>query len=169
MTTNGNGNGDDGQQTDNRTGERSLTVSRVIEASPERVYDAFIDPDELAQWLPPTGFSAEVHHLEPEVGGTYRMTFTGETEELAEYGSTFGGTYHELVPGERIVYTDEFETDDPEMAGEMTVRVTFEAVPEGTEVTVHHVGFPEATSPSDANEGWTDSLSNLAALVEEDE
>ncbi|WP_226042772.1 SRPBCC family protein [Natrinema sp. DC36] len=157
-----NGNGDDGQQTD----KQSMTVSRVIKASPERVYEAFVNPDELAQWLPPTGFSAEVHHLEPEVGGTYRMTFTGETEELAEYGSTFGGTYLELDPGERIVYTDEFETDDPEMAGEMTVTVTFEAVPEGTEVTARQEGIPEAIPPSDANEGWTDSLSNLAELVE---
>ncbi|SFR98233.1 Uncharacterized conserved protein YndB, AHSA1/START domain [Halomicrobium zhouii] len=145
---------------------RSMTVSRVIEASPERVYNAFLDPDELAQWLPPTGFSGEVHHLEPEEGGTYRMTFTGETEEFAEYDSTFGGTYLELVPGERIVYTDEFETDEPSMAGEMTVTVTFEDVPDGTEITVHHEGFPEGASPSDANEGWTDSLGNLANVVE---
>jgi uncharacterized protein YndB with AHSA1/START domain len=145
---------------------RSVTVSRVIEAPPERVYQAFVDPDELAQWLPPTGFSAEVHHLEPEVGGTYRMTFTGETDELADYGSTFGGTYLELVPGERIVYTDEFETSDPEMASEMTVTVTFEAVPEGTEVTARQEGIPEAIPPSDTNDGWNDSLSNLAELVE---
>ncbi|AHG02023.1 hypothetical protein HALLA_01605 (plasmid) [Halostagnicola larsenii XH-48] len=148
---------------------RSVTVSRIIEASPERVYEAFLDPDELAQWLPPTGFSAEVHHLEPEEGGTYRMTFTGETEEFAEYGSTFGGTYLELVPGERIVYTDEFETDDPEMAGETTVTVTFESVSEGTEVIVRHEGFPEAVPPSDANEGWIDSLENLADIVQEAE
>ncbi|RRJ31382.1 SRPBCC domain-containing protein [Halocatena pleomorpha] len=145
---------------------RSVTVSRVIEASPKRVYEAFLDPDELAQWFPPTGFSAEVHHLEPEEGGTYRITFTGETEKFAEYDSTFGGTYLELVPGERIVYTDEFETDDPEMAGKTTVTVTFEAVSVGTEVTVRHEGFPEAVPPSDANEGWIDSLSNLARLVE---
>lgn len=153
--------------TDTETPEgRSITVSRIIEAPPKRVYEAFLDPDQLAQWLPPTGFSAEVHHLEPEVGGTYRMTFTGETEALAEYGSTFGGTYLELVPGERIVYTDEFETDDLEMAGEMTVTVTFEAVPEGTEVTARQTGIPESIPPSDANEGWLDSLSNLAELVE---
>ncbi|WP_458208052.1 SRPBCC family protein [Haladaptatus sp. NG-SE-30] len=148
------------------TQERSITVSRVIEAPPERVYQAFLDPDELAQWLPPTGFSAEVHHLEPEEGGTYRITFTGETEAFADYDHSFGGTYLELVPGERIVYTDEFETDDPEMAGEMTVTVTFEEVPEGTEVTAHQEGIPEAIPPSDANEGWNDSLSNLAKLVE---
>ncbi|ELZ05272.1 SRPBCC family protein [Natrialba asiatica] len=147
--------------------ERSMTASRVVEASPERVYEAFLDPDELARWLPPTGFSAEVHHLEAEEGGTFRATFTGETEEFADYGHSFGGTYQELVRGERILYTESFETDDPAMAGEMTVTVTFETVSEGTEITVRHEGFPEATSPSDANEGWTDSLGNLAAVVEE--
>ncbi len=145
---------------------RSLTVSRVIEAPPGRVYDAFLDPDQLAQWLPPTGFSAEVHHLDPEEGGTFRITFTGETEELAEYGHSFGGTYLELVPGERIVHTDSFETDDPGMAGEMTVTVTFEDVPDGTEVTVHQEGIPEAIPVEDANAGWNDSLGNLAELVE---
>jgi uncharacterized protein YndB with AHSA1/START domain len=147
--------------------ERSMTASRVIEAPPKRVYDAFLDPDELAQWLPPTGFSAEVHELEPEVGGTFRMTFTGETEEFAEYGHSFGGTYRELVPGERIVHTDAFETDDPAMAGEMTVTVSFESVTDGTEVTVRQEGIPEAIPPSDANEGWTDSLESLAGLVGE--
>ena len=164
MTT--NSNGDDGQQNDDRTNERTMTVSRVIEAPPERVYEAFLDPDELVQWLPPTGFSAEVHQLEPEEGGTFRMTFTGETEELAEYGSTFGGTYQELVPGKRIVHTDAFETDDPAMADEMTVTVTFEEVPEGTEVTVRQEGIPEAIPPEDSHAGWTDSLGQLAGLVE---
>ena len=148
------------------TGGRSMTASRVIAATPGRIYDAFLDPEELAAWLPPTGFSAEVHHLEPEVGGTFRITFTGETEAFAEYGHTFGGTYRELVPGERIVHTDEFETDDPTMAGEMTVSITFEEVPEGTAVTVRQEGIPEAIPPSDANEGWNDSLSNLATVVE---
>ena len=145
---------------------RSITVSRLIEAPPDRVYEAFLDPDELAAWLPPTGFSAEVHELEPEEGGRFRITFTGDTEELAEYDHTFGGTYLELVPGERIVHTDEFETDDPGMVGEMTVTITFEAVPDGTEVTVHQTGIPGAVSPEDARAGWTDSLENLARLVE---
>ncbi|WP_323173299.1 SRPBCC domain-containing protein [Natrialba sp. PRR66] len=149
------------------TDERTMTVSRVIQAPPERVYDAFLDPDELAQWLPPTGFSAEVHHLEPEEGGTFRATFTGETPEFADMGHSFGGTYQELEPGERIVYTESFETDAPEMAGEMTVTVTFEDVPDGTEITVRQAGIPEAVPPSDANEGWNDSLENLAAIVEE--
>ena len=164
MTT--NGNGDDRQQSDTQTAERTMTVSRVIETPPERVYEAFLDPDELVQWLPPTGFSAEVHQLEPEEGGTFRMTFTGETEEFAEYSHSFGGTYRELVPGQRIVHTDAFETDDPAMAGEMMVTVTFEAVPEGTEVTVRQEGIPEAIPPEDSHAGWTDSLGQLAGLVE---
>ncbi|SEP10243.1 Uncharacterized conserved protein YndB, AHSA1/START domain [Halogranum amylolyticum] len=164
MTT--TGTDDDGQQTDTRAGERTMTVSRIIEAPPKRVYEAFLNPDELIQWLPPTGFSAEVHHLEPEEGGTFRMTFTGETEEFAEYGSTFGGTYLELVPSERIVHTDTFETDDPAMAGEMTVTVTFEEVPSGTEITVRQEGIPEAIPPEDSHAGWTDSLEQLAVLVE---
>lgn len=154
-------------ETDESAGGQSITVSRVIAAPPGRVYDAFLDPDQLAQWLPPTGFSAEVHHLEPETGGTFRITFTGETEELADYGHSFGGEYLELVPGERIVHTDAFETDDPAMAGEMTVTVTFEAVDGGTDVTVLQEGIPEAVPPEDANAGWNDSLSKLAALVEE--
>lgn len=162
-------NDSEGNPTMNReqNNSRSMTVSRVIEASPKRVYEAFLNPDELAQWLPPTGFSAEVHHLEPEEGGTFRATFTGETEELTEYGSTFSGTYRELVSGERIVYTESFETDAPEMAGEMTVTTTFEEVPDGTEITVRQEGIPEAIPPSDANEGWNDSLSNLADVVQE--
>ena len=146
--------------------ERSITASRVIEASPERIYDAYLNPDELAQWLPPTGFSAEVHHLEPEVGGTFRITFTGNTEEFAEYNHTFGGTYQELERGKRIVYTDAFETDDASMAGEMTVTITLEEIRSGTKVTVHQAGIPEAIPPNDANEGWNDSLENLSAVVE---
>lgn len=147
---------------------RSMTANRVIEASPERVYDAFLNPDELAVWLPPTGFTAEVHELEPEVGGTFRITFTGDTKEFADYAHSFHGIYQELKRGERIVHTDEFETDDPAMAGEMTVTVTLEAVPDGTEVTVRQDGIPEAILPSDANEGWNDSLENLAGIVEGD-
>ena len=145
---------------------RSVTVSRVIAASPERVYDAFLDPDELAAWLPPTGFSAEVDEFEGTEGGTFRITFAADTEELEPYSHSFHGTYEELIPGEQIVYTEEFETDDPGMAGEMTTTVTFEAVPDGTEVTVHQAGIPEAISPENANEGWTDSLGNLAEIVE---
>ncbi|MEY7852210.1 SRPBCC domain-containing protein [Natrarchaeobius sp. A-rgal3] len=144
---------------------RTVTVSRFLEAPPERVYDAFLDPAELAAWYPPTGYTGEVHHLEPEGGGTYRMTFYGDTEERADFEQTFGGTYRELSRGERIVYTDEFESDDPEMAGEMTVTVTFEAVDGGTEITVRQENIPEAIPPADANAGWNDSLESLADLV----
>lgn len=153
--------------TDGPADGRGMTASRVVKASPERVYEAFLEPDQLAEWLPPTGFSAEVHHLQPAVGGTFRVTFTGETEEFADYGHSFTGEYLELVPGERIVHTDTFETDDPAMAGEMTVTVTFEAVDGGTEVTVRQDGIPEAVPLEDANAGWNDSLSKLSALVEE--
>ena len=146
--------------------ERSITASRVIEASPERIYDAYLNPDELAHWLPPTGVSAEVHHLEPEVGGPFRITFSGDTEEFADYNHTFGGTYQELERGRRIVHTDTFESDDPSMAGEMTVTITLEEIRSGTKVTVHQAGIPEAIPPNDANEGWNDSLENLSAVVE---
>ncbi|KYH24759.1 hypothetical protein HAPAU_31360 [Halalkalicoccus paucihalophilus] len=146
--------------------DRSITVTRVIEAHPNRVYKAFVDPDELAAWLPPEGFSAEVHEFDASEGGTFRMSFNAEIEELESYASTFHGTYQELSPGERIVYTEEFETDDPGMAGEMTTTVTFEEVPDGTEVIARQAGIPENIPPQDANEGWNDSLGNLAELVE---
>lgn len=101
------------------------------------------------------------------MGGTYRITFTGETEEFADYGHSFGGTYEELEPGERIVQTDSFETDEPAIATEMTVTVTFKEMSRGTEVTIHQEGIPEAIPPDDANAGWVDSLDNLGELVEE--
>jgi uncharacterized protein YndB with AHSA1/START domain len=146
--------------------ERSITVNRVIEAPSERVYDAFVDPDDLAAWLPPEGFSGEVHEFDATEGGTFRMSFNAEVEELEQYANTFHGTYEELTPGERIVYTESFESDDPGMAGEMTTTVTFEEVSDGTEVTVRQAGIPEAIPPTNANEGWIDSLGNLADVVE---
>ena len=94
------------------------------------------------------------------------MSFTADIEELEPYAHTFHGTYEELSPGQRIVYTEEFESDDPGMAGEMTTTVTFEKVSGGTEVTAHQAGIPENIPPQDANEGWNDSLGNLAELVE---
>ncbi len=153
---------DDGGTTDSDTSEtRELTVSRVVEAPPERVYEAFLDPDELAQWMHPTGFSAEVHHLEPEEGGSYRISMTGEAEAVAEHSHSYGGTFEELVPGERIVQTEVPEVDG--MDGEMTVTITFDDVPDGTEVTVL-VEIPAAW-PDDAISGWEDALGNLAELL----
>lgn len=153
----------EGQGTTNE--ERSLTVTRVIEAPSERVYDAFLNPDELSAWLPPDGFSAEVHEFEAEVGGTFRMTFNAETEELEPYSHTFYGQYEELKPSERIVYTESFETDDPGMAGEMTTTVTFEEVVDGTEITLRQAGIPENIPPEDAKEGWLNSLDNLETVL----
>ena len=146
--------------------DRSITVTRVIEASPERVYEAFVDPTELAAWLPPEGFSGEVHEFDASEGGTFRMSFNADIEELEPYSHSFHGTYKELSPGERIVYTEEFESDNPGMAGETTTTVTFEKVPDGTEVTVRQTGIPESIPPENANEGWIDSLENLADVVE---
>jgi uncharacterized protein YndB with AHSA1/START domain len=146
--------------------ERSLTMSRVIEVSPDRVYEAFLDPNDLAAWLPPDGFSAEVHEFEGREGGTFRISFTADTDELEEYASTFHGTYEELIQGERIVYTEAFETDDPGMTGEMTTTVTFEAVPDGTEITLRQAGIPENIPVENAREGWTNSLDNLESVVQ---
>lgn len=159
----------DGQlMTDTTTSAtQSITVNRVIEAPLDRVYDAFLNPDELATWLPPSGFSAEVHEFEPTVGGTFRITFTAETDELEPYARSFGGEYLKLVPGEKIAYVSTFESDDPGMAGETMVSVTFEAVRDGTGVTLVQTEIPEAVPADDAKAGWTDSLGNLAGLVEE--
>ncbi|AFK21036.1 hypothetical protein E6P09_17910 (plasmid) [Haloferax mediterranei ATCC 33500] len=157
---------DSGRSIDTTTEERNVTVTRVIDASPERLYEAFTDPDEMAAWFPPTGFSADVHRFEPEVGGEFRLTFTADADDIEPNSHTFGGTFLELEPSERIVYTDQFESDDPGMAGEMTVTVTFEAAPDGTEVTVHQESIPEAIPVDDARAGLTDSLGNLANLVE---
>lgn len=156
-----------GTTTDATTNEgQRVTVSRVIEAPPDRVYAAYLDPDELAEWLPPTGFSGEVHELDPVEGGGFRMSFIAETEELEPHAHSFHGTYLELTPGEKIVHTDEFESEDPSMAGEMTVTVTFEADPDGTRVTVHQEGIPVDIPAEDAKAGWTDSLGNLARVIE---
>lgn len=147
--------------------KRSITVNRVIGAPPERVYNAFVDPDDLAVWLPPEGFSCEVHEFDAAEVGTFRMSFAADIEELEPYARTFHRTYEELTPNERIIYTESFESDDPGMAGEMTTTVTFEDVPDGTDLTVRQTGIPENILPENAEEGWTDSLGNLANIVED--
>jgi uncharacterized protein YndB with AHSA1/START domain len=155
---------DNGDTTASVTSEtRELTTSRVVEAPPERVYEAFTDPDELGQWMHPSGATCEVHHLEAEEGGTYRITMSGETPDGNEYGHTYGGTFEELVPGERIVQTEAPESDGSGMDGEMTVTITFDDVPDGTEVTVL-LEIP-ATWPDGAIGGWEAALGNLAARL----
>lgn len=141
----------------------TLRISRIIKAPPERVYNAFLDPDAYAKWLPPGGFTGKVHQMDAREGGTYRMTFASLDKTEAH---SFGGRYLELKPFERIVHTDAFETDMPEMQGEMRITITFAEVPGGTEVTVVQEGIPHVVPPEDARAGWSMSLENLARLVE---
>ncbi|MEJ8574026.1 SRPBCC family protein [Microbaculum marinum] len=138
----------------------TIRLHRVIAAKPEKVYRAFLEADAVASWLPPYGYLCTVHGLDPKVGGGHRMSFrnftTGESH-------SFGGTYLELVPGERLVYTDAFE--DPNLPGEMRVTVTLKAVSVGTEVTIEQEGVPDVIPPEACYLGWQDSLEKLAKLV----
>lgn len=139
----------------------SIQLHRVLRTSPDRVYLAFLDADAMTKWLPPYGFTCRVHHLDAKVGGTYKMSFTNFST-----GSThsFGGTYRELVPGERIRYTDKF--DDPNLPGEMQTTVTLRQVSCGTELQVLQEGLPEAIPLEMCYLGWQESLAQLAQLVE---
>lgn len=139
----------------------TIMLHRVLAAPPERVYKAFLDADAKARWLPPNGFTGKVHHLEARVGGTYRMSFTNFSSGNSH---SFGGTYTELVPNERIRYTDKFE--DPGLPGEMHVTVTLKKVPVGTELTVVQEGIPDVIPPDACYLGWQQSLIHLANLVE---
>lgn len=139
----------------------TVTLHRVLRAPPERVYRAFLDPDAMAKWLPPHGFTGRVLSLDARVGGSYRMQFTnlGSGTTLA-----FGGEYLELVPGERIVNTDRF--DDPNLPGGMRTTVTFKAVSVGTELAVVQAGIPAVIPTEACYLGWQASLQLLALLVE---
>ncbi|HYG75661.1 MAG TPA: SRPBCC family protein [Planctomycetota bacterium] len=139
----------------------SVRFHRVLKATPERVYRAFITPDAMVKWLPPHGFTAKVHHLEAKVGGTYRMSFTN----FSSGGShSFGGTYLELVPNERIRHTDKF--DDPNLPGEMVVTINLKKVSVGTELNIVQEGIPDVIPPEACCLGWQESLTLLAQLVE---
>lgn len=140
----------------------TIRLTRVFKAPPQRLYQAFLDPDALAKWLPPHGFTGHVHHMDARVGGGFRMSFNTISRS---WGNTFGGKYLELVPYERIVHTDKFETDDPELQGEMKVTVTFRPVPGGTEVHVVQENVPRMAAEG-APVGWGQSLDNLQRLVE---
>ena len=139
----------------------TIRLHRVLKAAPEKVYRAFLEPDALAKWLPPFGFTCKVHHLEAKVGGTHRMSFTNFTTGT---GHSFGGTYQELVPGERLRYTDKF--DDPNLPGEMQVTVTLKKVLCGTEVSIEQAGVPAVIPPEMCYLGWQESLVQLAMVVE---
>src|SRR4051794_4417208 len=139
----------------------TVRLHRVLAAKPEKVYRAFTTPDALARWLPPNGFTCTVHQLDAKVGGTHRMSFTNFT---TGNGHAFGGTYLELIPGERIRYTDRFE--DPNLPGEMTTTVTLRPVLVGTDVTIVQEGLPAAIPVEACYLGWQQSLNHLAKLVE---
>ena len=139
----------------------TVQFHRVVRATPERVYRAFLDADAKAKWLPPHGFTGKVHHLDARVGGTYKMSFTNFTSGKSH---SFGGTYLELVPNERLRWTDRF--DDPNLPGEMTVTVRLKKVSVGTEVTIVQEGIPDAIPAEACVLGWQESLTLLTQLVE---
>ena len=139
----------------------TVRLHRVLSAKPERVYRAFLDADAMAKWLPPYGFTCKVHHLDAKVGGTFKMSFTNFS---TGNGHSFGGEYRELVPHERIRYSDKF--DDPNLPGEMETTVSLRQVACGTELIVVQDGIPEAIPVEMCYLGWQESLAQLMTLVE---
>lgn len=139
----------------------TIRLHRVLRATPERVYKAFLDPDAMAKWLPPNGFTGKVHHMDARAGGSHKMSFTNFTTGKSH---SFGGTYVELKPNQRIRYTDKF--DDPNLPGEMQVTVTLKKVLVGTELHVVQEGVPEVIPSEACYLGWQESLVLLAKLVE---
>ena len=138
----------------------TIRLHRVIATQPDKLYRAFLEADAVASWLPPYGFLCTVHELEAKVGGRHRMSFRNFT---TSQGHSFGGTYLELVPGERLVYTDSF--DDPNLPGEMKVTVNLKAVSVGTEVHIEQEGVPDVVPAEACYLGWQDSLDKLIRLV----
>jgi len=139
----------------------TIRLHRVLRATPERVYRAFLDGDAMLKWLPPNGFTGKVHHVDARVGGTYKMSFTNFTSGKSH---SFGGEYLELVPGERIRHTDRF--DDPGLPGEMHVTITLKKVAVGTELMIVQEGVPDVIPAEACYLGWQESLTLLAQLVE---
>ena len=136
---------------------------RVLKTKPEKVYRAFLEAAAMAKWLPPYGFTCTVHHMDAKVGGTFKMSFTNFS---TGNGHSFGGEYQQLIPGEFIQYTDTF--DDPNLPGEMVVKVTLKAVLCGTEINIEQSGIPELIPVEMCYLGWQESLAQLANLVEPD-
>lgn len=139
----------------------TIRLHRVLKAPADRVYRAFVDASAMSKWLPPNGFTCQVHHLEPEVGGTYKMSFTNFSTGNSQ---SFGGEYHELTPNERIRYSDRF--DDPNLPGEMQTTVTLKKMSVGTELNIVQEGVPAAIPAEACYLGWQESLTQLAKLVE---
>ena len=141
----------------------TVRLHRVLVCPPERIFRAFTDPAAMAKWLPPHGFTCKVHHFEPKVGGTFRMSFTNFTTNT---GHSFGGEYLEIVPNERIRYTDRF--DDPNLPGIIEVIVNLKAVSVGTEVHIEQSNLPTVIPVEACYLGWQQSLAQLALVVEPD-
>ena len=139
----------------------TVRLHRVLRATPERIYRAFLDPEAMSKWLPPNGFTGKVHQMDARVGGTYRMSFTNFTSGKSH---SFGGEYLELVPNERIRHTDKF--DDPNLPGEMVVTVTLKKVLVGTELNIVQEGIPDVIPTEACLLGWQESLALLTKLVE---
>jgi uncharacterized protein YndB with AHSA1/START domain len=139
----------------------TIRLHRVIAAKPDKVFRAFVEPDAIASWLPPFGFLCTVHELDARTGGKHRMSFRNFTTGNSH---SFGGTYVEVVPGRKLVYTDKF--DDPNLPGEMKVTVTLEAVSCGTELTIEQRDLPDVIPPEQCYLGWQESLRKLTKLVE---
>jgi uncharacterized protein YndB with AHSA1/START domain len=139
----------------------TVRFHRVLRATPEMLYRAFLDADALAKWLPPNGFTGKVHHLDAKVGGTYKMSFTNFSTGRSH---SFGGEYLELMPPERIRYADRF--DDPNLPGEMRTTITLKKVSCGAELHITQEGIPDVIPPEACCLGWQESLTLLAKLVE---
>jgi uncharacterized protein YndB with AHSA1/START domain len=139
----------------------TVRLHRVFQAPPARVYKAFVDADGLAKWLPPYGFTCKVHHLDARVGGTFRMSFSNFG---SGNGHSFGGEYLELIPGEKLRYTDKFE--DPSLQGDIEVAVSLRQVSVGTEIEIVQSGIPDVIPVEACYLGWQESLMQLAKLVE---
>ena len=142
-------------------GTNTIRLHRVFRSTPDRIYRAFLDADAMVKWLPPNGFTGKVHHMDAKVGGTFKMSFTNFTTSKSH---SFGGQYLELMPHERIRYTDNF--DDPNLPGEIRVTVTLKKVSVGTELDIVQAGLPDVIPPEACYLGWQESLRNLARLVE---
>jgi uncharacterized protein YndB with AHSA1/START domain len=143
------------------TTTNTIRLHRVLRAAPERIYRAFLDADAMVKWLPPNGFTGKIHHMDAKVGGTYKMSFTNFTSGKSH---SFGGTYLEMVPHERLRYTDKF--DDPHLPGEMQTTITLQQVSVGTEVSIVQEGVPGVIPAEACYLGWQESLTLLAQLVE---
>lgn len=141
----------------------TIRLHRILRATPERVYRAFLEPDALTKWMPPNGFTAQVHHMDVRVGGAYKMSFTNFSTGQRH---TFGGEYLELVPHERIRHTDSF--DDPNLPGTIQVTIALKPVSCGTELNITQEEVPDVIPPEACYLGWQESLTLLAKLVEAD-